>query len=75
MKKPRSRISLISARVLFRLGHWVHALGERLEKTAESNNDLQEAERLSVVNAEDADVDVEDESASGVAGMSKSEIR
>ena len=57
MKKPRSRISLISARVLFRLGHWVRALGERLEKTSESKDDLQEAERLSVVNAEDADVD------------------
>ena len=57
MKKPRSRISLISARVLFRLGHWVHALGERLEKTSESKDDLQEAEGLSVVNAEDADVD------------------
>ncbi len=57
MKKPRSRVSLISARILLSLGNWARALGERLEKTAESNDDLNQAERLSVVNPGDADVD------------------
>ena len=57
MKKPRSRLSLISARVLFRIGNWVNAVGERLEKTADSNDDLKGVERLSVVNAEHDNVD------------------